>query len=126
LGIELAVGVQARRAVLVELVDADREELHQLAREVLVRPDAVELGNVLDPVLELAELGRERVLEEQVLERAERMVAKALLELRGGIGLEDRRDEDLVPDVRHAQAKLVRRRFDWRKNSIATGVGEIL
>ena len=76
---QLPLAVELRRAILVQLVDADGEELHQLAREVLVRPDAVVLGNVFDPILEPAELGRERVFDKQIFKRTECVVAQTLL-----------------------------------------------
>ena len=87
-GLDVALGVAGhpvpgrvghRRPALIEDVDADGEELHQLPREVLVRLDAVVLGNVPHPVLEVSQKRRQRVLRQKVLERAKCAVAQSLL-----------------------------------------------
>ena len=61
------------------------------------------LGDIVIPALEVAELGGQRVLEQQIFKGAECVIAQALLEF--GDRIRETlvpEHEDLMPNVRHA------------------------
>ena len=110
----LVVGVQLRRAVRVELDQADREELHELARVVLVGAD-IEL-RVRLPVPQHREIDAhhrvQRDLLDQLAEIAEGVARERVVVVREAdripVGERDLRgDQDLRQRPCHALAQLV-------------------
>ena len=109
----LAVAVEERSAIQAELDGAEREQLQELARIVLVRLDARRrIGlQVVDHVEVAAHCRRQGHLGQQVPEIAERLVGKNLLIPLHRVRETDlgtRGDEDLRPGERHALSELVR------------------